>query len=655
MAQSLDLGNLLVHLRANTMQYTSAMKRAQALMKSFAATVKRYAKVAAVAIGTISIASLKAFASFDSAMTKSLAIMSDVTPRMRKKMERLALELSSKGVTSAKDLAKSYFYLASAGFTAEQSLAALGTVEKFAVAGAFDMALATDLLTDAQSALGLTVKDAQQNMINMARVSDVLTGANTLANATTQQFSEALTSQAGPAMKAYKIGLEEGVAVLAAYADQGIKAQRAGNMLSRMLRLMVKGALDNREAWEKFNLNIFDATGELKPLYTIIGDLSDVLETMSTKQKSAVLQMLGFQARSQQAILPLLGLQDRIKEYNDELLKMSGITKEVTEKQLKSFSSQMRILWNNIKNVGIAIGSRLAPSIERLGLWIRTNRRVIEDWAIAFADRMVFVGEAFTNLLVVMKSDLERGKGLSVVGDIALEFFVGFGKSLVVIMKDAGIKAANAFIQNFGESLGAWLVEVGKPEGALGELSMLSPAIAAGRIAIMKAGIGMVKAARKPEIPTDLKGQLLTIKNETLKNIKEIEKASGIDLISGPLANLHNKDTLRKIKFWWNGVKDAMQPVMERLKIIKDMHLAILGLLPPQRELVKIPGEIGQPEQLGGPRGTTREITPLISPAGLALGGGGLSSLEGLIRRHLGEQEEQTGILKRIEQKEVLR
>ena len=76
----------------------------------------------------------------------------------------------------------------------------------------------------------------------------MLVKANTLANASTKQFSEALTSQAGPAMKALNMSVEEGVSILAAYADQGIKASEAGNMLQRMLTLTMKGFLDNRDA-----------------------------------------------------------------------------------------------------------------------------------------------------------------------------------------------------------------------------------------------------------------------------------------------------------------------------------------------------------------------------------------------------------------------
>lgn len=373
MAFGLDLGNLLVHLKADDSQYnrvlTSAEKRLLTTankLNSIGRTMTMRVTAPIVAMGAMA---TKSFASFDDAMTQSLAIMKDATPELRKEMESLALEISKKSITSAKELAKSYFYLASAGLSAEQSIAALSVVEKFAVAGRFDMALATDLVTDAQSALGMTVKDSSQNMLNMSRITDVLVASNTLANASTRQFSEALM-RAGPAMKAYGIGLEEGVAVLAAYADQGKKGVESGELFGRMLRLMIKGFVDNRKAWDEFNISIIDADDNMRPLADVIRDLTNYMADMGVTEKAITLDMMGFQARTQQAILPLLGLGDAIENYNEQLTKANGITKEIAEKQLKSFSSQMSILWNKIVAVGISIGKTLSPYILELNAYI---------------------------------------------------------------------------------------------------------------------------------------------------------------------------------------------------------------------------------------------------------------------------------------------
>ena len=290
----MTIGVLNAILRLDSKQFNTMLNTATKKLQHSAEQMERIGRSMTMKVTlpllALGGASVKAFASFDDAMTKSTAIMGEMSESMRKEMEKTAISISTKSVTSATDLAKSYFYLASAGLTAEQSVKALSVVEKFAVAGAFDMAKATDLVTDAQSALGLKMVDATANMENMQRVADVLTGANTLANASTLQFSQALTSQAGPAMKAYGIQLEEGVAVLAAYADQGIKAEQAGNMFSRMLRLMTKGFLDNRTQWEKLNIDIFTTEGALKPLAEIVDDLSYALGEMSVEQKIAALE-----------------------------------------------------------------------------------------------------------------------------------------------------------------------------------------------------------------------------------------------------------------------------------------------------------------------------------------------------------------------------
>lgn len=575
MAATLDLGNLLVHLRLNSAQYNQVLRSAGKSMKVFSRGITKLGRQIAVKVvlplTLISGASIKAFASFDDAMTKSLAIMGKITPKLREEMEDLALSISGQGVSSATDLAKAYFFLASAGLDAKQSMASLMAVERFAVAGAFDLATATDLATDAQSALGLTVKDAQKNLVNMTRVTDTLIGANTLANATAEQFSLALTSGAAPAMKAFGIELEEGVAVLAAFADQGIKAQNAGNLFSRLLRLMTKGFIANRQAWKSFGINIFTATGALKSMDIIIGDVSNALEGLSTEQKIISLEMLGFKARSQQAILPLLGLQDSIKKYNEQLIAMKGITKEVAEKQLKSFSSQMKILWNNVKNTGIAIGARLAPSLERLGLILRQNQPMIENFAIAFADRIIFLKDVLVNFIIFMRTDWKTG--IKIALDIALELFIGFSKAVVVVMKSAAISASNAFIQVFGSSLGKWLVDISKPSGILGKIANLSPLIAAGRIAILNSGIGLIKASARDSLETDLKGDLKNVVDEVIANLKRIDEAAknitGLDFITKPLEELKAKDFEREAKFMWENLKNAAQPYLDTLIKLK--------------------------------------------------------------------------------------
>ena len=366
------LGTLFVVLTANSTKLITGMKQAQASVATNSAAMLAGAKAMAAgvtgALAAIGAMSIIQFAKFDSAMTKSLAIMGDVSDGMRAEMESTARMLAKETTTSAAKAAEAYFFLASAGLSAEQSIAALGRVNQFAIAGAFDMATATDLLTDAQSALGLTVGDTAENMKNMTRVSDVLVKANTLANATVEQFSSALTREAGAALKSFKIDVEEGAAVLAAFADQGVKGEIAGTSLSRILRLMTSAAVNNSDAYREMGVSVFNAEGNIRNMADIVGDLESALGDLSDEQRTMALESLGFQARVQGVILPLMGTSGAIRNYERELRKAGGTTDEVANKQLKSFSAQMKILWNNINDVFITIGEQLAPVLSALNI-----------------------------------------------------------------------------------------------------------------------------------------------------------------------------------------------------------------------------------------------------------------------------------------------
>jgi len=301
---------------------------------------------------------------FQRKMRNSLAIMGDVSKAMKDKMQATAFEVARTTVHSATDAAESYFFLASAGLNAAQSIAALPAVANFAQAGNFGMAEATDLATDAQSALGLVVKDTQQNLRNLTRVTDVLIKANTLANASAQQFSEALTAKFGAALKSVKKPLEEGAALLAAYADQGVKGNLAGETATRVTLLLQKAYLKNRAALEKYKVRIYDTNGAMQNYADIVEDLEKCFASMSTEQRAAALAQMGFTAKVQGAILPIIGCSEKIREYEKNVWKAGGTTKKVADKQLTPFQRGWARLASTFAELGANIMGGLGPGLE---------------------------------------------------------------------------------------------------------------------------------------------------------------------------------------------------------------------------------------------------------------------------------------------------
>jgi len=342
------------------------LKRAQDALRKFSAGAVKAAGAAVAGVGLIGVQSVRSFASFDAQMTKSLAIMGDVSDTMRGEMSDAAREVAQATTFSADQAAESFFFLASAGLSAEQSVAAMPQVAKFAQAGMFDMALATDLATDAQSALGLTSDDAAENLDNLTRVTDVFVKANTLANTSVQQISEALTNKAGAALKVVGKDLEEGAAVLALFADQGVKGTEAGEKLNIALRDITRAAGRAPEKFEALGLEVLDADGNLRNMADVVDEFTEVLGPMSDATAAVTLEQLGLTRGVGDAIKLLLGGGDAIREYEAALRDAGGTTEEVANKQLETLTAKLELLRSRFADLGISIGAALAPLAEDL-------------------------------------------------------------------------------------------------------------------------------------------------------------------------------------------------------------------------------------------------------------------------------------------------
>jgi TP901 family phage tail tape measure protein len=443
--------------------------------------VGRNLAIAGAAIGGFAAVSIKAFADFDAALTKSTAIMGNMSDEMRTKMSNTAREVAKATTFSAEQAAEAYFFLASAGLDAESSMAALPQVARFAQAGMFDMALATDLLTDAQSALGMVIKgDSLANLKEMTRLSDVLVKANTLANASVQQFSEALTTKAGAALKAVNKDVTEGVAVLAAFADQGIKGAAAGTQFSIIMRDLTTKAIQNKNAFAAAGISVFDTAGNMNNLGDIIGDLEGALAGMSDETQKATLLQLGFSDKSLASLTALLGTSDAIKTYEASLRSASGFTDDVAGKQLETFNAQLALLQSAFTDVGISVGQQLEPALRDLIPQLKEALPLLGEQLVAAIKEIDFVAlvQSIADLTVFLIENAETiGKVITAlfllntafnVSKIAVGIYsaaaVILGKTFVVT--STGITLATGALKLFRTALittgiGALIVGLG--------------------------------------------------------------------------------------------------------------------------------------------------------------------------------------------------
>lgn len=346
----------------------------QRVLSSSTGSLQKFATRGLIALGAAAAtgvgASIRAFANFDQAMTRSTAIMGDLSDTMRNDMAAAAREVARTTSFSATEAAESFFFLASAGMDAAASIQALPKVAEFAQAGQFDMARATDLLTDAQSALGLAVDDTAANIANLTRVSDVLVRANTLANASVEQFSEALTNKAGAALRVMNKDVEEGVAVLAFLADQGLKGAAAGEALNVALRDITRAAARNQDAFRRLGLQVLDTDGNLRNMADVTAEFEHVMGGMSDAQQAATLENLGLTRSVGNVIRQLMGGSDAIRDYHAQLRNAAGFTGDVASNQMETFWQQLGLVRSQLVDVGLSVGSALMPALMGFTDWV---------------------------------------------------------------------------------------------------------------------------------------------------------------------------------------------------------------------------------------------------------------------------------------------
>lgn len=348
------IANLVVNFDAATGPFNRKVGLMRRTLRGLGGLARNIAlAVAPLSVGAMFAGAIRSGEEFNRAMTRSLSIMDDVGDALRDKMAKEAINVAKVTQFSAAEVARGYFFLASAGLTAEDAIGSLAIVARFAQAGNFDLATATSLAADAQAAMGLRVGTTEQKLANLVRVTDVLTKANTLANATTEEFSRALTNKAAAAARIVGMEIEQVVAVLAVFANQGVKSVDAGTAFNIVMRDLTTKAIRFREAFEAAGVAVFEK-GEFRNLADIIRDLTDAMSSMTAEQKKALLLNLHFADKSISFIQVLLGTSQAMRDFEKALDEAGGTVERVSGQQLTVIQKAMEKLKGTLTETGKA-------------------------------------------------------------------------------------------------------------------------------------------------------------------------------------------------------------------------------------------------------------------------------------------------------------
>ena len=296
-------------------------------------------------------------ADFEAAMA-NVGAVSRATPAEMRELSGAARELGATTAWSAMQVAEGQKYLAMAGFSVRENIAALPAVLNMASAGTTELGRAADISSDILSAFNM---EAAQ----MPRVADTLTAAFTTSNTSLELLGETMKYVAPVAEKA-GVSLEGTAAMAGLLGNVGIKGSQAGTALRAMLNGLAAPSSEAAKSIAALGITTTDTMGNLRNPITILGDMAKATESMGSAQKMAFTKTV-FGTEAMSAVLALFDQAGAggITEYAEQL-SAAGTAAEVAARQNDNLAGDQKALGSAFESLQITIGSLFLPAMRGL-------------------------------------------------------------------------------------------------------------------------------------------------------------------------------------------------------------------------------------------------------------------------------------------------
>lgn len=410
------------------------------------------AGAAAAAVGFVFADVFRTGAEFEQSLTNAAAKFPGQVKKGTAAFDALKAAAADVGATTewtASQAAEGLNYLAMAGFNTEQAIAALPGAVNLATAAQIDLGRATDIATDTLGAFNLMTNDTAQLQTNLARVSDALAKTTTSANTTMEDMFEAI-KKVGPVASKAGASIEEVSAGIGILANAGIKGGEAGTALRNMLLRLAAPASAGRKALAGLGVKATDASGTMRPMAEIIGDLAEKTKNLSDKAKLKALDAIFGKRTIGPALILMEAGQTAFEDFTHSVEAAGGSSNQMAATMRDTVSGSVKGLSSAIESVKIQIfdmnSGPLKDVIDNMTEWVRTNRELIAtkigDFVANLIENLPTIWKWFKRIAATTATLLALATAVKVItaavtawkyAAIALNFVLGLNPLVLII------------------------------------------------------------------------------------------------------------------------------------------------------------------------------------------------------------------------------
>jgi TP901 family phage tail tape measure protein len=365
------------------------------------------------------------------------------------------------------------FNLATLGYTAQESMSALGGALDLAAGGAISVEEASGTLGAAMRVFSLDASEA-------ASVTDRLLA---ISNSTALQASDlglALGNISRGAGLAHQ-SLNEMLPAIGLVRNTGVEASVASSSVSAALTEMA----NNREAFQELGVSVTDAQGRFRPFLDIVMETQTALGTRYTSEAeraSAATELFGrygttaFQGISTQLAAGIRDSTGAIRRNGEAVTMLrqqmenaAGAAGQFRDRMLNTFAGQNTLLRGSMATLAVVMGEPLARVFSPL---VSLVVAFVNAWIMVFNTMPDAVKTGVATMIVAFGGLLTGGGAIATLGLLIalvipfIETLAGVIGVLVAVMAPmiAGALAATAafyglfqlFQRNIGNIRAVW-------------------------------------------------------------------------------------------------------------------------------------------------------------------------------------------------------
>lgn len=370
-----DVGNAADHSSSKMAKFGAVMAKGAV---AFAA-VGTAAAVAAFKVGSTYVASLNQIQALTGANNNQM-------DKAAKALEANSGAYAKMGQTVG-DAASGVVELTKSGLSLNHALHAITGTMTLAKAGEMSVADASSVTANALNTFHLKAKAAGD-------VANYLANAANISSADVSDLAESL-KYVSPVAAAAGVSIQQTNAVLAELANAGIKGSSAGTAFRTFLLSLEAPSTAASKVIADLGINVYDATGKLKPLGDVIQQVGGKLGGLSQAEKNADLKAIFGKVGIAGATTILNEGKNGLAQYTQGVEK-AGAATALAESRSKGLAGTLNIIKASAISAAQSFYRQVSPGIDAM-----------------LKSALAFAGNARTDLAPLLSQVANRARDLA--------------------------------------------------------------------------------------------------------------------------------------------------------------------------------------------------------------------------------------------------